>query len=184
MKLQKGDILAFIGGGNKYSAKIGAKAIYNYTYQDDDGEEFINIKWIRDELSGSQEDGGYFESMFVKVFDKVEEVSTQKEDRILKENKKVMKFDFEKGKKGLVEYFNSDLDRATEYSLEYIKSCDDMDEVETEVKSFRIFKEEHMKMIGRIERASTLALIFSALDDTALEDDDETILSFFIEGLQ
>jgi len=26
-----------------------------------------------------------------------------------------------------------------------------MDDVESEVKSFRIFKEEHMKMIGRID---------------------------------
>ena len=116
----------------------------------------------------------------------IEEREDLEKVRILNEIKKekVMKFDFEKGKKLLVEYFNSDLDRATEYSLEYIKSCDDMDDVENEVKSFRIFKEEHMKMIGRIERASTLSLIFKALDDTALEDDDETILSFFIEGLQ
>lgn len=184
MKLQKGDILAFIGGGNKYSAKIGAKAIYNYTYQDCEGEEFINIKWIRDELSGSQEDGGYFESMFVKVFEKVEEVSTQKEDRILEENKKVMKFDLEKGKQGLVEYFNGDLDRATEYSLEYIKSCNDIDDIENEVYSFRAFKEEHKKVISRIERANTLSAVFEALEDTAIEDDDETILSFFIEELQ
>jgi hypothetical protein len=39
-------------------------------------------------------------------------------------------------------------------------------------------------MIGRIEYATTLSQIFSALDDTALEDDDETILSFFIKELQ
>ena len=94
-----------------------------------------------------------------------------------------MKFDLEKGKEGLVEYFQGDFDRATEYSLEYIKSCDDMDLVESEVKSFRAFKDEHLKMVGRIEYATTLSQIFSALDDTALEDDDETILSFFIEGL-
>jgi predicted SnoaL-like aldol condensation-catalyzing enzyme len=95
-----------------------------------------------------------------------------------------MKFDLEKGKEGLVEYFQGDFDRATEYSLEYIKSCDDLDLIESEVKSFRAFKEEHNKMIGRIEYATTLSQIFSALDDTALEDDDETILSFFIKELQ
>jgi hypothetical protein len=179
--LKKGDVLRFDFPSIRYSANKWATAIYQgKKYIDEDGGELISVKWIRDGNDNGQFDGEYFLSMFEKVKD----VSTQKEDRILKENKKVMKFDFEKGKKGLVEYFNSDLDRATEYSLEYIKSCDDMDEVETEVKSFRIFKEEHMKMIGRIERASTLALIFSALDDTALEDDDETILSFFIEGLQ
>ena len=116
----------------------------------------------------------------------IEEREDLEKVRILNEIKKekVMKFDFEKGKQELIEYFEMEYSQATMYSLDYIKSCDDMDEVETEVKSFRIFKEEHMKMIGRIERASTLALIFSALDDTALEDDDETILSFFIEGLQ
>jgi hypothetical protein len=59
-----------------------------------------------------------------------------------------------------------------------------LDLIESEVKSFRAFKEEHNKMIGRIEYATTLSQIFSALDDTALEDDDETILSFFIEELQ
>jgi hypothetical protein len=178
--LKKGDILRFMGDF-RYSAKKGATSIYQgTTYIDQDGGELISVEWVRDGKDDGQKDGDYY----LYMFEKVEEVSHQKEVRILEENKKVMKFDFEKGKQGLVEYFNSDLDRATEYSLEYIKSCDDMDDVETEVKSFRIFKEEHMKMIGRIERASTLALIFSALDDTALEDDDETILSFFIEGLQ
>jgi len=179
--LKKGDILRFDFPSIRYSANKWATAIYQgTTYIDQDGGELISVKWIRDGNDNKQNDGEYYSHMFVKV----KEVSTQKEDRILKENKKVMKFDFENGKKLLVEYFNSDLDRATEYSLEYIKDCDDMDDVETEVKSFRIFKEEHMKMIGRIELASTLALIFSALDDTALEDDDETILSFFIEELQ
>jgi type IV secretory pathway VirD2 relaxase len=82
-----------------------------------DGGELISVKWIRDGNDNKQNDGEYYSHMFVKV----KEVSTQKEDRILKENKKVMKFDFERGKQQLVEYFNSDLDRATEYSLEYIK---------------------------------------------------------------
>ncbi len=95
-----------------------------------------------------------------------------------------MKFDFEKGKEGLVEYFNSDFDRANEYSLEYIKSCNDIDDIANEVASFRAFKEEHLKVIGRIIRANTLSSVFEALEDTAIEDDDETILSFFIEGLQ
>jgi hypothetical protein len=103
-------------------------------------------------------------------------------DEIKKE--KVMKFDLEKGKQGLLEYFQGDFDRAVEYSIEYIKSCDDIDDMANELASFRAFKEEHNKMIGRIERANTLSQIFSALDDTAMEDDDETILSFFIEELQ
>jgi hypothetical protein len=95
-----------------------------------------------------------------------------------------MKFDLEKGKQGLLEYFHGEFDKAVEYSLEYIKSCNDIDDIANEVASFHAFKEEHMKVIGRIERANTLSSVFEALDDTAMEDDDETILSFFIEELQ
>lgn len=122
--------------------------------------------------------------------DEVKYLIEEREDlekvRILDEIKKekVMKFDFEKGKQELLEYFEMEYSQATMYSLDYIKSCDDMDDVESEVKSFNSFKEEHSKRFTRINRASTLSLIFEALDDTSLEDDDERILSFFIEGLQ
>jgi len=116
----------------------------------------------------------------------IEEREDLEKVRILNEIKKekVMKFDFEKGKQELLEYFEMEYSQATMYSLDYIKSCDDMDDVESEVKSFNSFKEEHSKRFTRINRASTLSLIFEALDDTSLEDDDERILSFFIEGLQ
>ena len=116
----------------------------------------------------------------------IEEREDLEKVRILDEIKKekVMKFDFEKGKQELLEYFEMEYSQATMYSLDYIKSCDDMDDVESEVKSFNGFKEEHSKRFTRINRASTLSLIFEALDDTSLEDDDERILSFFIEGLQ
>ena len=181
MKLKKGDIVRFDNPSITYAANKWATAIYQgKTYTDEDGGELITVKWVRDENDNGQFDGEYYSHMFVKV----EEVSTQEEDRILEENKKVMKFDLEKGKQGLVEYFNGDFDRATEYSLEYIKSCNDIDDIENEVYSFRAFKEEHKKVIGRIERANTLSSVFEALEDTAIEDDDETILSFFIEELQ
>ena len=115
----------------------------------------------------------------------IEEREDLEKVRILDEIKKEkVMIRFEKGKQGLVEYFERELERASMYSLEYIKECDDMDDVESEVKSFKGFKEVHFKLIGKIERASTLSLIFEALVDTILEDDDETILSFFIEGLQ
>ena len=122
--------------------------------------------------------------------DEVKYLIEEREDlekvRILNEIKKekVMKFDFEKGKQELLEYFEMEYSQATMYSLDYIKSCDDMDDVESEVKSFNGFKEVHFKLIGKIDRASTLSLVFEALVDTILEDDDERILSFFIEGLQ
>jgi hypothetical protein len=173
MKFKKGDILEFKGVPT-YAAKKGAKAICV------SNGDYVYVEWIRNGDDNDQGNGGYEESWFTKV----EEVSTQKEDRILEENKKVMKFDLEKGKQGLVEYFETEFERASIYSLEYIKGFDDMDDVEREARSFRAFKEENNKVIGKIERASSLSSVFEALVDTILEDDDETILSFFIEGLQ
>jgi hypothetical protein len=115
----------------------------------------------------------------------LEERENLEKVRILDEIKKEkVRIRFEKGKQGLVEYFEREFERFEMYSLEAIKECDDMDDVESEVKSFKGFKEVQLKLIGKIERASTLSLIFEALVDTCLEDDDETILSFFIEGLQ
>ena len=116
----------------------------------------------------------------------IEEREDLEKVRILNEIKKekVMKFDFEKGKQELREYFAMEYSQAEFYSLDYIKGCDNIDDVESEVKSFNGFKEVHFKLIGKIDRASTLSLVFEALVDTSLEDDDERILSFFIEGLQ
>ena len=116
----------------------------------------------------------------------IEEREDLEKVRILDEIKKekVMKFDFEKGKQGLIEYFEMEFERASMYSLEYIKECDDMDDVKSEVRSFNAFEEVHFKLRAKIDRASTLSLVFEALVDTCLEDDDKTILSFFIEGLQ
>ena len=116
----------------------------------------------------------------------IEEREDLEKVRILNEIKKekVMKFDFEKGKQELLEYFAMEYSQAEFYSLDYIKGCDNIDDVESEVKSFNGFKEVHFKLIGKIDRASTLSLVFEALVDTILEDDDERILSFFIEGLQ
>lgn len=106
--------------------------------------------------------------------------------RILNEIKKekVMKFDFEKGKQGLVEYFEMEFERFEMYSLEAIRECDDMDDVARKVRSFNSFKEVQLKLRAKIDRTSTLSLVFEALVDTILEDDDERILSFFIEELQ
>jgi hypothetical protein len=122
--------------------------------------------------------------------DEVKYLIEEREDlekvRILDEIKKekVMKFDFEKGKQGLVEYFAMEYSQAEFYSLDYIKGCNNMDDVESEVKSFKGYEEVYYKLRIKIDRASTLSLVFEALVDTSLEDDDERILSFFIEGLQ
>jgi len=116
----------------------------------------------------------------------IEERENLEKVRILDEIKKekVMKFDFEKGKQELIEYFEMEYSQAEFYSLDHIRGCNNIDDVESEVKGFKDFKEVHFRLIGKIDRASTLSLVFEALTNTILEDDDERILSFFIEGLQ
>jgi hypothetical protein len=115
----------------------------------------------------------------------IEEREDLEKVRILDEIKKEkVMIRFEKGKQELIEYFEMEYSQAEFYSLDHIRGCNNMDDVESELKSFKGFKEVHFRLIGKIERASTLSLIFEALVDTILEDDDERILSFFIEGLQ
>jgi hypothetical protein len=118
------------------------------------------------------------------MFKKVEEVSTQKEDRILIENEKDMKFEFEKGKILLMEYFQSDIERGERYTLDAIKELDDIGEMEMEIDVFNHFKDGVELTIAKINQSKTLGNVFKALIDTDLEDDDETVLSFFIEGLK
>jgi hypothetical protein len=115
----------------------------------------------------------------------IEEREDLEKVRILDEIKKEkVMIRFEKGKQELIEYFEMEYSQAEFYSLDHIRGCNNIDDVESEVKSFKDFKEVHFRLIGKINRASTLSLIFEALVDTILEDDDERILSFFIEGLQ
>ena len=179
MKFTKGDILEFDPDRSIYSAQKGAKAIFQFYTKSRDGDDYVSVKWIRDELSGSQQDGEYFECMFIKA----EEVSSQKEDRIFEENKKVMKFDFETGKELLIKYFEKECEQAEMYALDYIKECNDMDLVESEVKSFRYYKMEHDERVRNIELSNTLSQVFKALIDSCLEDDDDTIMSFFIQEI-
>jgi len=115
----------------------------------------------------------------------IEERENLEKVRILDEIKKEkVMIRFEKGKQELIEYFEMEYSQAEFYSLDHIRGCNNMDDIESELKSFKDFKEVHFRLIGKIDRASTLSLIFEALVDTCLEDDDERILSFFIEGLQ
>lgn len=179
MKLKKGDILEFDPDRSIYAAQKGAKAIFQYYTKSRDGEDYVVVKWIRDGNDGGQEDGEYFECQFIKV----EEVSFQKEDRIFEENKKVMKFDFENGKKLLIEYFNCEIERAEQYAIEYIRGLDDMDDIESEVESFRYSKREHDERVRNIELSNTLSQVFKALVDSCLEDDDDTIMEFFLQEI-
>lgn len=173
-KFEIGDILVF-SGSNSYAAKPGAKAIFK------GGEgHFLMVEWIRDELSGEQMNGLYSDLYFTKL----EEGYTPKEDRILIENEKDMKFDFEKGKILLMEYFQDELERGKNYTLQAIKESDNFEDIENEIDSFRYFINDIENTNGKITKSKTLSDIFKALIDTDLEDEDETVLSFFIEGLK
>jgi AAA+ ATPase superfamily predicted ATPase len=169
MKFKKGDILEFKGVKN-YSAKKGAKAICTYC-----GNNYVYVEWIRNGLDNDQDNGGYHPFWFTKV----EEVSTQGENRILKENKKVMKFDFEKGKQQLLEWMDNEFDCTYGYSLQYIKELSTIAEVQDEVESFRRFEESWVGKTAAVNRATTMREIFKALEDTAIEDDDNFIIELF-----
>lgn len=173
--MQVGDTVEFTNGKFKYAANDGARAIVTDWHKND----LISVKWIRNGEDNGQNDGEYFYNLFKKV----EEVSTQKEDRILIENEKDMKFDFEKGKKLLMEYFQSDLERGEIYTLQTIKESNNLEDMKMEIDVFNHFKDGVERTITKINQSKTLGNIFKVLIDTDLEDDDETVLSFFIEGL-
>jgi hypothetical protein len=176
MKFKEGDILEFDGIGS-YAAKKGATAVCKGYEIDEDGESFIEVQWIRNELSEGQDDGGYYESQFTKVG----EVSTQEEDRILDEIKKekVMKFDFERGKRQLLEWMDNEFDCTYGYSIQYIKDLSTIADIQNEVESFRRFEESWVGKTAAVNRARTMREVFAALQDTAIEDDDNFIIELF-----
>jgi hypothetical protein len=161
--------------------KEGNRCIVCFTPDGETTQQFLGSIGMEDQMLR--------QLIMSQPIDEIKHLIEEREDlekvRILDEIKKEkVMIRFEKGKQGLVEYFERELERASMYSLEYIKECDNMDDVKSEVRSFNAFEEVNFNLIRKIERASTLSLIFEALVDTILEDDDETILSFFIEGLQ
>jgi hypothetical protein len=168
MKFKKGDILEF-KGVKTYAAKKGAKAICV------SNDDYLYVEWIRNGDDNDQGNGGYHTEWFTKV----EEVSTQGENRIFEENKKVMKFDFERGKQQLIEWMDNEFDCTYGYSLQYIKELSTIAEVQNEVESFRRFEESWVGKTAAVNRATTMREIFEALKDTAIEDDDNFIIELF-----
>ena len=176
MKLKKGDIVRFDNPSITYAANKWATAIYQgKSYTDEDGGELITVKWIRDGNDNGQFDGEYY----LHMFEKVEEVSIQEEDRILSENKKDMKFDFERGKQQLLTWMDNEFDCCYGQSLQYIKELSTISEIEVEVESFRRFEDSWMKKTSAINRATTMREVFEALKGTAIEEDDNFIIELF-----
>ena len=181
MKFKEGDILEF-EGAYSYSAKKGATAIVEEYYTGWNDEEWLKVKWIRDELSGNQEDGGYFENHFTKV----EEVSQQKEDRIFEEIKKekVMKFNFKEGKQrvidmleGHIEDFEFDMLQDIKMSIQDIND-DTVDQIEDIIKTIKTNTNHCMKAIEKVQNSSTVAEILASMESTCYEEMEETVLAY------
>ena len=186
MKFKEGDILEF-EGAYSYSAKKGATAIVEEYYTGWNDEEWLKVKWIRDELSGNQEDGGYFENHFTKV----EEVSQQKEDRIFEEIKKekVMKFNFKEGKQrvidmleGHIEDFEFDMLQDIKMSIQDIND-DTVDQIEDIIKTIKTNTNHCMKAIEKVQNSSTVAEILASMELTCYEGMEETVLAYLF-GLE
>jgi len=186
MKFKKGDIVKF-EGAYSYSAKKGATAIVEEYYTGWNDEEWLKVKWIRDELSGDQEDGGYFENHFTKV----EEVSQQKEDRIFEEIKKekVMKFNFNEGKQrvidmleGHIEDFEFDMLQDIKMSIQDIND-DTVDQIEDIIKTIKTNTNHCMKAIEKVQNSSTVAEILASMELTCYEGMEETVLAYLF-GLE
>ena len=90
-----------------------------------------------------------------------------------------MKFNFEKGKKQLLEWMDTEFDCSYGYSLQYIKELSDMDDIESEVESFRLFEQDWKNKTSSIKKATTMREVFVALEDTAIESDDNFIIELF-----
>jgi len=90
-----------------------------------------------------------------------------------------MKFDFEKGKERLLEWMDMEFDCSYGYSLQYIKELSTIAEVQNEVESFRRFEESWVGKTAAVNRATTMREVFAALQDTAIEDDDNFIIELF-----
>jgi len=168
MKFEKGDILEF-KGVETYAAKKGAKAICV------SNDDYLYVEWIRNGDDNNQGNGGYHTEWFTKVG----EVSTQKEDRIFEENKKDMKFDFERGKEQLLTWMDLEFDSSYGYSFQYIKELRTIEDIQYEVESWFRFEEGWKDKRAAVKKATTMREIFEALKDTAIEDDDNFIIELF-----
>ena len=180
MKFKKGDIVEFEGAAT-YAAKKGAKAIVENYYIGHNDDEYVFVNWIRDELSGNQEDGGYFEHQFIKV----EEVSQQKEDRIFEEIKKekVMKFNFNKGKQRVIDMLEAHIENFEFDMLQDIRiSIQDIDEntvdqIEDIIKTIKTNTNHCMKAIEKVQNSETVAEILASMELTGYEGMEETVLA-------
>jgi hypothetical protein len=90
-----------------------------------------------------------------------------------------MKFDFEKGKEQLLTWMDNEFDCSYGNSLQYIKELSTIGEIQNEVESFRRFEESWINKTIAVKKATTMREVFEALQDTAIENDDNFIIELF-----
>jgi hypothetical protein len=74
---------------------------------------------------------------------------------------------------------DTEFDCSYGYTLQYIKEIDDIDDIEFEVESFRLFERDWKEKISSIKKATTMIEVFATLVDTAIENDDNFIIELF-----
>ena len=168
MKFKEGDILEFDGHG-PYAAKKGATAICKGYKVDASGIEYVQVEWIRSELSKEQKDGGYYESQFTKVEIKIKE--------------KVMEFNFEEGKQRVIKLLENHIDDFTHDMMQDIRGVvnGDREEVLDQIEDIIHFTRKSNKLIessiSKLYTASSVFEVLEAVEDTIFEEVEMEILT-------
>jgi hypothetical protein len=167
MKFKEGDILEFDGKG-AYAAKEGATAICR-GYNVIDSIEYIQVEWIRNELSKEQENGGYSESQFKKVETKIKE--------------KAMEFNFEEGKQRIIKLLENHIEDFTHDMMQDIRGVingdreEVLDQIEDIIKTIRTNNRLIELAIEKLQAASSVFEVLEAVEDTIFEDMEMEILT-------
>lgn len=179
-KFKVKDVLEFEGGGT-YAAQKGATGICKGYFVGYGDVEYVDIEWIRDGLDNEQMNGGYFESQFTKVEEKV----SQKEDRIFEEKKdmKNLKYNFEEGKQRVINMLNEHIDDFTHDMLQDIRTIinqdqdETVDQIEDIIETIRHNTRLVEIAIEKVNKSKTIIDILASMEDTCYDCMEETVLS-------
>lgn len=182
MKLEKGDVLEF-KGGEMYSAKKGAGAIFTGELcMHEDGGYLISVGWIRNGDDNEQIDGKYY----LQMFEKVEEVSFEKENRIFEyqefKKEKVMKieYDFLDGVKRVKKYLEDNLELVKDHLIEQAAIVKDVEYLRKLVNDFDIYERTVEQAIENLDEAGTIMEILCAVEDTVLGGGDTLVIELLL----
>jgi ribosomal protein S8 len=179
-KFKVKDVLEF-EGGKTYAAQKGATGICKGHFIGHGDVEYVDIEWIRDGLDNNQMNGGYLESQFTKVEEKV----SQKEDRIFEEKKdmKNLKYNFEEGKQRVINMLNEHTDDFTHDMLQDIRMIinQDQDEkveqIEDIIQTIRNNTHFVEEAIEKVNKSKTIIDILTSMKYSCYEEMEETVLN-------